>query len=56
MYNEKGMMRAYLTGIADWFSYNTRCPVYWKGKPEGEAWERGYKYGKNFNKGDTSDK
>ena len=41
---------AYLTGIADYFRYKTRCPLYWRDTPEGKAWGRGYNYGRDFNK------
>jgi len=53
--DEQGMRMAYLQGIADWFRYNTRCPVYWKGKPEADAWEDGYKYAKKYNEGAKSE-
>lgn len=41
---------AYLQGISDYMRYRTRCPLYWRDKPEGKAWAAGYKYGREFNK------
>lgn len=46
----KIMEIAYHQGISDYMRYKTRCPIYWKGTPEGQMWQVGYNYGMGYNK------
>lgn len=41
-------MIAYRQGISDYMRYNTRCPRYWKGTPEGKQWQEGYNYAMRY--------
>ena len=42
---------AYMQGIADWFRYKNRPPIYWKGTPEGALWQEGHNYAARYNNG-----
>lgn len=41
---DKFIKMVYLTGIADFFKYKKKCPVYWRGKDEEAVWQAGYDY------------